>query len=805
MGDSDDFDELYADLDDRVIVGVLTAETEEEDKNEIEERRVGFVNGAMESGSSSDSDDDLRIVLNEEDYSNKLSAQLVAEGRDCEDDGDGLVILTGLDCSGKESKMVEQVHSADGLLQGNGDQPNAAKGAHRNWSRPCLAGSAVRPRNSLSRISHFDHLTVPCYLGKSLHDSVFPSTFPNGCDFYLPQNRSIFNIDVESFEYKPWRFNGVDITDYFNFGLDEEGWRTYCKQLAHFQQNNLPLHESSRLSKSTGIMSGEIAQYGCENSDYLDNGRKGVKMPKGQAIQVESGNGDRLPSMDVRRPRNRDSDVVIQITTGPAVEDPIIKRLTHMDDNRSKNEIVLNSKNKLCESSFNVDTCACKCEESSISSEHPCPCITKAFDKKLDTVNCDRDCPLSITLLSKPAVTIADHYSSSSKSSDHNDSFEASMDEVKFEKVPRPECIHLNSDNLLQEPFLPCWYPSSETGDDTNKTVSTSCGGRSPEFFLDLNYCQQTTPCQVVQLNLSSEDDVAFPLVHEQKIDVERQAKESGTVVKQWDDEPVESVHSIQESKILLKNNIKYNSGKEVNAAAFSARSKGNDEEPPLVRIREKMTTVREIKTSKNGFYNNRRAWCSRAHGILKWDSLQSTSLNMSLHDKMVFHTRSADGHGTVMRSHYNSTEAKDRHNEIALDEFGERSLDKNFGRCVSYLYEEEGSLIDKYDSVPCGAGAFRRLPELDNRGKTQPINLKRSSEYVYDHEDSRFYEERLHSRIYREAYDEDKRSGHEDGSHKHQLSTLLCRSVHSHTRETFSQQHSKHDIIISKKSHHSC
>jgi hypothetical protein len=35
--------------------------------------------------------------------------------------------------------------------------------------------------------------------------------------------------------------------------------------------------------------------------------------PTGRAIQVEGGGGERRPSADIRRQRNRDSDAVIQV------------------------------------------------------------------------------------------------------------------------------------------------------------------------------------------------------------------------------------------------------------------------------------------------------------------------------------------------------------------------------------------------------------------------------------------------------------------------------------------------------------
>jgi hypothetical protein len=34
-----------------------------------------------------------------------------------------------------------------------------------------------------------------------------------------------------AFEEKPWKFPGADISDFFNFGLDEEKWKDFCKQL----------------------------------------------------------------------------------------------------------------------------------------------------------------------------------------------------------------------------------------------------------------------------------------------------------------------------------------------------------------------------------------------------------------------------------------------------------------------------------------------------------------------------------------------------------------------------------------------
>lgn len=43
--------------------------------------------------------------------------------------------------------------------------------------------------------------------------------------------RTVFDIDLDTLEDKPWRRSGVDPTDYFNFGFVESSWKQYCRQL----------------------------------------------------------------------------------------------------------------------------------------------------------------------------------------------------------------------------------------------------------------------------------------------------------------------------------------------------------------------------------------------------------------------------------------------------------------------------------------------------------------------------------------------------------------------------------------------
>ncbi|KAI9175311.1 cleavage polyadenylation factor subunit fip1 [Blastocladiella emersonii ATCC 22665] len=44
----------------------------------------------------------------------------------------------------------------------------------------------------------------------------------------LYEGKPITEVPVESFDDKPWRRPGEDITDYFNYGFNEDTWRMYC-------------------------------------------------------------------------------------------------------------------------------------------------------------------------------------------------------------------------------------------------------------------------------------------------------------------------------------------------------------------------------------------------------------------------------------------------------------------------------------------------------------------------------------------------------------------------------------------------
>nr|NP_001347120.1 uncharacterized protein LOC111828498 [Sorghum bicolor] len=285
----DDVEDLYADLDEQVVAALAAAgesgdsnardsdpvtdgegEVPEPDANEAVDLGDG-----TEGYSSSDeeSDDGLRIVLNE-DTSAPLPRPPVGRGEGCvaeDEEGDDT------DDRVKGSSVNDGGWATVGGLQ--------CKGLIEKTPLPIM-GQIDRG-----------------------HQHVFQRDY----NFSLPRNGTIFDIDIEAFQQKPWRQQGVDLTDYFNFSLDEEGWRKYWCSMKKLRLGARSLvNETSGLEQESYKLKSVKAMSKVANGSGSE-GRNGLGKPKGRAIHVEGSACERVPSADLWRPIQRDSDVVIQV------------------------------------------------------------------------------------------------------------------------------------------------------------------------------------------------------------------------------------------------------------------------------------------------------------------------------------------------------------------------------------------------------------------------------------------------------------------------------------------------------------
>lgn len=59
----------------------------------------------------------------------------------------------------------------------------------------------------------------------------------------------VLEVDVETFEEKPWRKPGADLSDYFNYGFNEDTWKAYCDKQKRLRMGLDIMSMSSNTSK----------------------------------------------------------------------------------------------------------------------------------------------------------------------------------------------------------------------------------------------------------------------------------------------------------------------------------------------------------------------------------------------------------------------------------------------------------------------------------------------------------------------------------------------------------------------------
>ncbi|XP_041444845.1 pre-mRNA 3'-end-processing factor FIP1 isoform X8 [Xenopus laevis] len=61
----------------------------------------------------------------------------------------------------------------------------------------------------------------------------------------------LLEVDLDSFEDKPWRKPGADLSDYFNYGFNEDTWKAYCEKQKRLRMGLDALPLSSITNKIT--------------------------------------------------------------------------------------------------------------------------------------------------------------------------------------------------------------------------------------------------------------------------------------------------------------------------------------------------------------------------------------------------------------------------------------------------------------------------------------------------------------------------------------------------------------------------
>ncbi|KAF7806513.1 FIP1[V]-like protein isoform X1 [Senna tora] len=355
----------------------------------------GYVDGEGDDWDS-DSEDDLQIVLNDNNHLDTERGGVVRDDNDEDEDSELVIVADGdLNQPAEVQDWGESTaQPADGERKDMGDsakagggvtvvpkvgysnhgynpfhsqfkmqyvRPGAAPMPGLTTSAPGVSTGPIRPPANMGLVAGRGRgdwrptgikggaasLQKGFHAGPGLPvwgNSAAGRGFGGGLEFTLPSHKTIFDIDIDSFEEKPWKYPGVDASDFFNFGLNEESWKDYCRQLEQLRlestmQSKIRVYESGRteqeydpdlppeLAAATGVHDVRMENANSVKSDVGQSdvgkgvGRVRPPLPTGRAIQVEGGYGERLPSIDTRAPRMRDSDSIIEIVLQDSADD----------------------------------------------------------------------------------------------------------------------------------------------------------------------------------------------------------------------------------------------------------------------------------------------------------------------------------------------------------------------------------------------------------------------------------------------------------------------------------------------------
>uniref|UniRef100_A0A8C2CLI6 Pre-mRNA 3'-end-processing factor FIP1 n=1 Tax=Cyprinus carpio TaxID=7962 RepID=A0A8C2CLI6_CYPCA len=65
----------------------------------------------------------------------------------------------------------------------------------------------------------------------------------------------VLEVDMESFEEKPWRKPGADLSDYFNYGFNEDTWKAYCEKQKRLRMG-LDVHNIGSTTSKISVQQG---------------------------------------------------------------------------------------------------------------------------------------------------------------------------------------------------------------------------------------------------------------------------------------------------------------------------------------------------------------------------------------------------------------------------------------------------------------------------------------------------------------------------------------------------------------------
>ncbi|XP_042564929.1 pre-mRNA 3'-end-processing factor FIP1-like, partial [Clupea harengus] len=125
----------------------------------------------------------------------------------------------------------------------------------------------------------------------------------------------LLEVDVESFDEKPWKKPGADLTDYFNYGFNEESWKIYCDKQRRVRMSLEVMSLGS--SKALGRTSYHSDRSLSKSDSFYDSASSSSSRKLSNSINVIGGQSGTISRVEGRRRHNADGSQ-IQVISEPS-------------------------------------------------------------------------------------------------------------------------------------------------------------------------------------------------------------------------------------------------------------------------------------------------------------------------------------------------------------------------------------------------------------------------------------------------------------------------------------------------------
>ncbi|KAM4018945.1 uncharacterized protein ACNLHF_028339 [Anomaloglossus baeobatrachus] len=123
---------------------------------------------------------------------------------------------------------------------------------------------------------------------------------PKKIDFSAPgciNGLPVLEVDLDSFDEKPWRKPGADLSDYFNYGFNEATWKVYCEKQRRLQLGLEKSYPHSKENKIT-VQEGRIGLTSKEENSVC-NGNLNLNIEERKLVIETSEDWKQAKSIDV--------------------------------------------------------------------------------------------------------------------------------------------------------------------------------------------------------------------------------------------------------------------------------------------------------------------------------------------------------------------------------------------------------------------------------------------------------------------------------------------------------------------------